>query len=385
MHGLRNIPRTAFLISFLTAVSIGIPLYVNSTFLSSVFGEQYAGFIYTGAAILSLILFSQMTHLLRRLGNFRTMQLVLILTALSLVAIPHMANPFFLAPVFVLYLVLMRTITFHFDVFLENLSENAGTGSIRGLYYTALNFGILVSPLIAGAILTDGDFWKIYYIAAGLLLPIYLLSHITYRTFVDPEYDHSPYFATLKKMLARRDLRNIFLVSLLLVIFFSWMVVYMPIYLNIHLGFSWTEIGTIFTIMLIPFVVLEFPLGVIADTKLGEKELLIVGFVLMGLTTILLSFFSTASLALWAGMLFLTRLGASTVEIMSETYFFKKISARDASFLSIFRSARPLGYTVGPALASLTLIYMDLRYTFIVLGCLMFAGVWFATRLKDTN
>ena len=39
------------------------------------------------------------------------------------------------------------------------------------------------------------------------------------------------------------------------------MIIYTPIYLHEHLLLGWDQIGFIFTIMLLPFIILEFPLG----------------------------------------------------------------------------------------------------------------------------
>ena len=65
------------------------------------------------------------------------------------------------------------------------------------------------------------------------------------------------------------------------------MVIYTPIYLHEHIGLPWSDIGIIFTIMLLPFVLFEFPAGKLADGKWGEKEPPIIGIILIAVSTAL--------------------------------------------------------------------------------------------------
>jgi len=77
------------------------------------------------------------------------------------------------------------------------------------------------------------------------------------------------------------------------------------------LGFGWENIGLIFTIMLVPFVLVDFPLGRLSD-KIGEKKLLITGFLITILFTLIIPFISAPLVWIWAIILFGTRLGAAT-------------------------------------------------------------------------
>jgi MFS family permease len=77
--------------------------------------------------------------------------------------------------------------------------------------------------------------------------------------------------------------------------------------------------------MLLPFVFVQFPLGRLADKKWGEKEILSLGFIIVAIATGLISFISGGSMILWMTILFITRIGAATIEIMCDTYFFKKV------------------------------------------------------------
>ena len=102
------------------------------------------------------------------------------------------------------------------------------------------------------------------------------------------------------------------------------MVIYTPIYLHEYIGFGWDKIGIIFSIMLLPFVILDFPLGKLSD-KIGEKKMLMAGFLIMTSSVLAIPLMTEPLLWLWAVILFMTRVGAATIESLSESYFFKVI------------------------------------------------------------
>jgi MFS family permease len=163
------------------------------------------------------------------------------------------------------------------------------------------------------------------------------------------------------------------------------MVIYTPIYLHEYIGFGWDKIGIIFSIMLIPFVLLDFPLGKLSD-KIGEKKMLIVGFSIITLSVFIIPFVKESTLWIWALILLTTRIGAATVEIMNESYFFKVTNERNADEISFFRNAGPVAYVIAPTLAfPLLFILPSLEYLFFILSAIMLIGFFVSLRLKDVK
>ncbi len=162
------------------------------------------------------------------------------------------------------------------------------------------------------------------------------------------------------------------------------MVIYTPLHL-VHLGFSWADIGIIFSIMLLPFLFFELPLGPIADKYTGEKEIMAIGFIILGLSTISLSFITSSNLFVWAILLFATRTGASFVEVMSETYFFKQVTGSRIHAISFFRLTRPIALIISPLIASVSILYFGEQYSFIVLGIICLYGLRFVIPIVDTR
>src|SRR3989338_3894971 len=326
-----------YLLGFLFTLHAALPSYVTSTFLARFTSENLVGIMYTLSALLTIAVFTVVPHILRRFGNYKTIMGLLILDLLSVLGLTFVQNEFLISVFFITGFVAIAIIGFNIDIFLESFSRDATTGKIRGTFLSTANTAWIVAPLVGGIILTDGDYWKIFLATAILILPILFFVHNNLKKFKDPEYKIIPLKNTAGEIARNKDIRDIFIVGFLLQFFYSWMVIYTPIYLYTHIGFSWREIGIIFSIMLLPFVLTEAPLGKLADRKWGEKEVMSVGFIVMALATGLIAFVETKNLALWAILLFITRIGAAMVEIISETYFFKKVPSSKADVIGFFR------------------------------------------------
>lgn len=342
------------------------------------------GLIYGFAAFLTIIALLLVPILLQRVGNYTTIITTTLIEGIAVGLLVFAVDLPIVITFFVLYRIAHIIILFGMDVFLEKNSTEEDTGEIRGKFLTTTNISLLVSPLIVGLILTNGDYWKVYLLSALLLIP-YLAVISQLKNFADPIYDKMKIVTGIKCVLDNKNISSILVVNSLLRIFFAWMVIYTPLYLHAHIGLSWSDIGIIFTIMLIPYVLLELPLGKIADDVLGEKEFLVAGFIILAVSTALIPFVTTGSIIVWSVLLFATRIGATFIEIMSETYFFKNIDGTDTEAISLFRITRPFSEIVGPVMASLLLFFMPLQWTFMPLAILLLLGIPFSLRLKDTR
>lgn len=374
-----------YLVGFIVALHTALPTYIHSTFLGQFASEQMVGLLFSTASLLSIFGFMAMPSLLRKFGNYRITLAFSIIAAILTFVLSVSSVSYIVIGAFILYSTVLYLIWFDFDLLLESFSDNATTGETRGLYMTATNVAWVMAPSITGFLLgTGSDFSRVYLYAGALLLVALPIFASKFNQYHDPKYKHPPFWKTLRRLYKAKNIFNVFMTEITLRFFYVWMIIYTPIYLNQHLGIDWTQIGMIFTIMLLPFIFLQFPLGKLADTRLGEKEIMAIGFGVLVVASAALSFITTASFWVWALALFATRVGASAVQVMNETYFFKKTNDTDADLLEFFRMTRSVGYIIAPLLGSLVLLFIDLRYLFIVLGALMTVGIVYALKLEDT-
>ena len=386
--------KTLILFTYLCGLTMtfssAFPGYINSTFLENFVGEKWVGLIFAIGALLSVILMSQISKLIKAYGNIKVLVSSAALAIFILILLALAQSVTVIISTFIIYYCLGFFIRYALDVYLENISDDKNTGLIRGFYLTFLNIAWLISPFLASRLVVNGDFWKIYVIAAMSLLPLIAITSVFLYEQKDLKYDGQSIFPQLRRLWrgenqTDRCIRRILAVDFLLCLFYAVMVIYMPLYLHAHLGLPWNELGLVFTIMLVPFVILELPLGRIADRWMGEKEILMGGLVITGLTTSVLAFIPSASWLVWAGLLFITRVGAAAIEVMKEAYLFKKIDGSDTSLISLSRIIVPFSYLIGPLFVSLILLFFDFNYVFFFLGLLVLSGLFFTAKLKDTK
>jgi predicted MFS family arabinose efflux permease len=219
----------------------------------------------------------------------------------------------------------------------------------------------------------------------AMLIPLFYLIHRNFPRFKDPGYTHLSPHQLIHHIAHNHNWVKLFSANIILQTFYAWMTIYTPIYLHTVMNFSWESIGIILVVMLLPFPLIQYPLGILADKKYGEKEIMITGFVIMGLASIGLSYISAPSVIIWALALALTRIGAASAEIMIETYFFKTVSPRDAAALGIFRITRPLSYLIGPLVGIIGMFFFSTQVMFTVVGVMSLFALIPIMTIKDTK
>ena len=361
--------------------------YLDSSFLEQFLTQSEVGLLYATSSLLSLIILASSVIFLTKIGNYYTALCATILNFFASLGLATMTDIGWLFVLFVVHAISMTVTIFCLDVFMENYTKDENTtGSVRGVFISMAVLASLFSPYISGTLVgTSVDYGNAYLMSALYLIPVIVLLIARFRTFNDPTYKVLSVATMWRVLCTNKNIFHISSAQFLLRFFFSWMVIYLPLYLHLRIGFSWKEIGIILFIMLVPYLLLEVPAGIIADRWLGEKELLFTGFVITAFSTAFLFFLHSESVLVWGGALFATRVGVALIEIMTETYFFKQIDGNDTSILSIFHMLRPLAYAVGPFTAGLFLLVFDIQYLWLVLGGLMLVGVFHSYALVDTR
>lgn len=374
-----------YVANFVLSFHLYFVVYINSSFLSTFIEERFVGTIYIIASILGIVALLIVSNLLRKFGNYHLLLYFAIAELLIFLGLAFLNTVVFILPIFIVYLALYPLILYNLDIFIESfIKKENTTGSIRGAFLTITNTALILAPLVAGFILTNGDFGKIYLISSLFLIP-FLLIIVRFRNFKDPVYHNLNIKETFLCVKNDKKMYNIFMSHFLMRFFFSWMVIYMPIYLTQHIGFTWAEFGILTFIVLLPFALLEWPAGRIADKFIGEKELLSVGFIIVAFFISFVSFIETTDFLFWVAVLFAVRIGASLIEIMTESYFFKHVGGDDNSTISFFRITRPVAYILGPIVATVALQFLDFQYIWLILGIITLYGLRYSLTLEDTR
>lgn len=378
-----------YLITFLLTFHTLVVAYINSSFLEQYISAADVGTIYMVGSALSIVVFLSAARVLRIIGNFKFTLGLLFLDFIAVLGMAYTNDLHVAIPLFLIHLITVPLIIFNIDVFLEEHigTNESGTGTRRGLLLAMSGIVGAIAPLTSTLFINDAtsDFTGAYILSAATLVPIVILLMFFFSDFKDPEYNEIKFFSAVRSFWKKRNIRNVFSCHFILQIFFVMMVVYSPIYLTQHIGLTWLEFGIVMFFAQLAYVIFEYPVGYIADKYIGEKEMMGLGFLVLALSTSWIAFVTVPSVLIWSVIMFTTRIGASLVEVTTETYFFKQTRSADAQVISFFRIMRPFASVIGALLASFTLLYVPFNLLFIVTAALMIPALFLTLDIEDTK
>lgn len=376
-----------YVLSFLFSLHIALSAYVNSTFLLKIISEKYVGILFTISSLVTLLLLTKSINILKHLGNRKFVILTLLINMVSLVGMILSKNPYIIETSFIVLNTTNTLVIFSIDIFIEHFGDPKTVGKTRGIYLMITNLAWMLSPLVTAFLITkEGGYISIYIISfiATIIMTIGLLFSV--RNFKDRSYVKTPFLQTYRFLKENHHMLAITMINFILQFFFALMVVYMPIYLYEHIGFNWSQIGIIFTIMLAPFVIFGLPIGVLIDKYILKKRtLLYIGIIIMSLSTLSISYITSMSVLLWGFIMFMTRTGASIIETTSEVYFFTHVKEEDAYLLSIFRDMVPVAYIIAPLMSTIVFMFLPLKFLFVILGIIILSGLYYIPHLKHNH
>lgn len=376
--------RLTSLISFLAGLAQALFSYIMSSYLKLSSGTENVGIFYLISYLIIFIVLLNLHKIVKKYGKSNAYFTALFLKMFSIIGLLFAPLGITSIVLVVIYIIMGNIQWVGMDMILESYSSDRMSGRIRGKFLTIMNAGVLLGPFLSTSILERFDFYGIFLSILIFNTAILFISVLGFRR-VNHHYDgQMSVRVILKKIVQRKNIRRAFHISFVLEFFYALMVIYTPIYL-LNIGMSWKEIGIIFTWMLIPFVILQYPVGYLADKKMGEKEMLIFSVFVMGTSTLAAYFITSPSVFIWSVVLFATRIGAALVEILRDSYFYKRIDGHDVDLIDIFRSAKPVAYTIAAAVSAILLLLFPMKYIFILVGTVVLSALWPAIRLADNK
>ncbi|OYV63020.1 MAG: hypothetical protein B7X03_03390 [Parcubacteria group bacterium 21-58-10] len=372
--------------NFFFALFSALTAYILLPYLSTFMPMAYTGLVISGGALVAIILFPLMPQLVGRFGIQRIALTFALLESAMLFALAvapgALVAPFLIA----LSISLEPLLAYELDLLLEaTVAEEGTTGRVRTRFTTAWNVASLISPLLMGALLVNSDAYGRVFLASSAALVPFIVLFATKRlpTGVPPKLSHLR--DTLTCILHDRDLAAVTFGHLILYSFYSWAPLYVPAYLHAVLGIPWSSLGWMFSLMLIPYVLIEYPAGWIADTVLGDKEMLLAGFLIAGASLASLSLLTPATpIAVIVVILVCSRVGSALIESMTEGHFFRRVSERDVNSISVFRGVWPVASLLAPVVGSSILFFGTYQLLFLLTGgFIMLAGAGATLLIRD--
>ena len=367
----------------LFAFQAAVTTYTNAIFFERYINESWVGLIYTLTSILTIIIVSYSNTIINKIGIRRTLMYALGLLLVGLGSVLYGTQSLVIVSGLVCYMLMTSFGFFLYDLILEHYLTPTTTGHIRGLYLLAVNIGWLFAPSIAGFSTDKLGIESVYAISFVVVLILFILIHSNLRSITPKIRPHTSVWKVMKKTWAKPALRSIMVINFTLQWFYVWMVIYIASYLRQVHGLSATNVGIVFTIMLSAFILLQFPVGILVDLGISQKKLLRIGIVIMALATMSLPFIPIGNMALLALTLFLTRVGAATVEAVSEYNFFENTTEGDVETLWVFRSMAPFAYIVMPLVGSLVIFFTNKDVLYLLLGLIVMITLYATNKVHE--
>lgn len=364
--------------NFFFAISSFITIVIAIPYLSQFIGNTYASLVIAGGALVSIIGFPMLPRYTARFGAqtlaiFFSLSQILVLLALAAVSNTTVAI------IGIISIVALQPFLYYtFDLLLAAVTLNKGmTGKVRTLFLTAGNVATAGAPLLMGAVLLDtNDYNRTFLVVAAVIVPVVILFAGRKLPAGNPPKELH-FGLALRTIFHDRNLSAVISAHFFLDLFYMWAPLYIPIYLHNVIGISWGQLGWIFSIMLLPFIFIEYPAGAIADKFHADKKLMILGFIIMGGAFATIPIITTnTSVIIILIILVLTRVGAALVEAMTETHFFRSVSAQDSEEIAAFRDTWPLANLIAPLIASIFFFVSGFSMFFISAGIfIIVAGI----------
>jgi MFS family permease len=372
------------IISFLLGFSQAVLIYVVSSYFKEQSGQDNVSIFYLVAYAGALYLLLNFHYVVRAVGKSQALFFSLAVEIAMLLVVLFSHSRVLNVYVFIIYLVSSVLLYASLDIILESLSTDQKSGRIRGKFLTIINIGFIFGPFVSAYIMNRWSYAGIF-VAVLIFRIIILLIAMSRLDHINHNY---PVELSVKdifnKFLKRKNIVRIYYISCVLEFFYALMVIYTPIYLR-NLGLSWGQISVIFTTMLIPFVINEYPIGWLADKKWGEKEMIIFFLIWTAIATGAIYFIHSNVVWIWAIALLLTRIGAASLEILRDSYFFKKIDGQDVGIINFYRTASSVGLISAALFSSIALLFLPVSSTFILTAAVLLSALVPAVRLVDNE
>jgi MFS family permease len=354
-------------ISFLMGFSGAMLVYVMAYYFKIAAGTEDVGIFYFVAYVIVLIFLLNLHKIVRKLGKSNVFYFSILASIVCAALLVFSSPSIWGIAILMLYIIFINLGWVSMDVILESFSTDSMSGRIRGLHLTVINAGYLVGPFLSTKVLEKFDFQGIFVFLLIFNSLVLVFSLIGIRSVNHKFEAKLKVRDILKKVLRRRDILKVYYIAFALDFFYALLVIYTSIYL-LNKGISWSQIGMIFTIMLVPFVILQYPVGFLADKKLGEKEMLIFSIIFMGASSGIIYFISSSNIWIWASILLATRIGASMLEVLRDSYFYKKIDGYDVDLINFFRTSAPMGYIIATGISFPILLFFPVKSVFLLVS-----------------
>lgn len=372
-------------LNFLVNLAIAVISFYLGVFADSIgVTGMYTGLMFFMGSTISIIALTQIAPVIERLGIKRTLLLSSGLYCVSLLLIASAHSFFTLMIPYALISIGIVYTTCALDMYVsENTSHAHITGKVRGIFLAVSNISFVIGPIVGGLLIQIGGFPALYGVSAAFLIPFIAIVYERLPNIRELSHKHTHSIkSSLRKIWNNVQLREVFLAQSIYRKYSATFATYAGLYLTQVVNLSYIEIGIIFTAMLIPYVIVEVPLGKMLDSTWSEKTPAMIGFFIMAVMLTIISISGIPSIYFWVIVFFVLGIGGGMVELSIESYFFRHVSATSEEEVAAFRAVYPLAFLFGPISGSVVIYFGGYYLLFVLLAFTLVYGIYVANKFE---
>lgn len=378
LHKLKAIYET----NFILVIAVASTAYIHSSFLKSLGTQIPEGILFAFGSLAAVLATLASPPLFEHLGVEKTTSYAGIVNGLSLVLIALNISTTLSIIAFIVAIATTALIVLGIDIVIEHLTEKNATGEIRGINLALGNLAFLIGPIVAGFIAEEFSLASVYLFAAIATFCMVLFFHKKFKTLnLYITQQQKNVLRDMKVLFSQKTLRNSYITGFMVEFFFAIWAIFVTIYMHEIIGFNWEEIGILFALMHIPYIVLEPLIGDVADIYDNENILMIGGLIVIALSFVWITTLQTDNMTTWALALIISRVGASFGQVGHESFFFKQVSEKNTDLISAYRTMAPLALLLGPVAGSIALLLTDYQTMFLIVAFLLILTIIPASKL----
>ena len=341
--------------------------------------DTYVGYYYSGLAIISLAVSLLSSLLLKRFSKILLTKIILAILSVIFIALTFASSIWNFAAIDIVRVTCMTLFFIILAIFVRDFATEKQVALAEGRFYLFTNIGWVIGP-ITGGLLAKSYGTEAAFIFASfcylLLIALFFQQHLVAKNPLIHHRKELPtvtgsFWKNLRDFMRQPELRRAFLVSFGMYFWWSISGIYMPLALT-NLGFSQDIVGLVFSLSVIPLILLEFH-ATDGARKFGVRRYILIGFAIL---SVMLLLFTRASPSLLLKLMILINIGAAFIEPNKEVFFFKVVKQEDEErFYGIYNAAYPVAYIIAPTLGALLLasfgingIWIGSAFVFILIG-----------------
>ena len=371
--------------TFYFFVTLGVSLvstiwsvYLNSFLHSS----ALVGFLTSLFTVVETLAFVFLIPLIERTDKAKTLVVSLVFFAASYFLFSVYSNIYLVIVLGILISVFSSLRITTFGLIVRDNTEDENVSKNEGFVYTLFNSAWLVGPLIAGYVASKFGFESVFFLTTLFIV----LSLFSFRLFrlkdgrITKKVDKN-ILQLIAGFFRRRELVLTYALSMAVTFWWSFIYVYMPIYI-VDNGYGEVFLGIFLAAITAPLILFEYLFGKMAG-KRGFKKLFFAGFFSLGIFA--LAGFFVSNIYILCGILVLASISVAMLEPTTEAYFLDLVRKKDRDrYYGIYTTSVNLGSLLGALPAAGLLLVLPFKSLFMLYGIPMIILAFLALKIKDS-